>query len=226
DLVRYGCEVTVFEALHVAGGVLRYGIPSFRLPRDIIDREVKRLTDLGVRIETNKVIGKTFTVPQLLSEKSFDAAFVGVGAGSPAFLGIPCEFAGQVYSANEFLTRVNLMGVDQVLLRGEAEAPARIEELRHAKEEGIEFFFLHTPLEIRVDAEEKVSGIKVEEMQLGDPDEKGRRKPIPTGRFKELACDTVIYALGTKANPVVARSTPGLVLDKRGNIVADEGGAQ
>ena len=266
DLVRYGCEVTVFEALHVAGGVLRYGIPSFRLPRDIIDREVKRLTDLGVRIETNKVIGKTFTVPQLLSEKSFDAAFVGVGAGSPAFLGIPGEFAGQVYSANEFLTRVNLMGGDQfplrdtpvnvglsvvvigagntamdclrvakrlgaptvrcVYRRSEAEAPARIEELRHAKEEGIEFFFLHTPLEICVDAEEKVSGIKVEEMQLGDPDEKGRRKPIPTGRFKELACDTVIYALGTKANPVVARSTPGLVLDKRGNIVADEGGTQ
>jgi rubrerythrin len=113
-----------------------------------------------------------------------------------------------------------------VYRRSEAEAPARIEELRHAKEEGIEFFFLHTPLEIRVDADGNVSGMKVEEMQLGDPDEKGRRKPMPTGRFKELACDTVIYALGSKANPVVARSTPGLALDKRGNIVADEGGTQ
>jgi glutamate synthase (NADPH/NADH) small chain len=266
DLVRYGCEVTVFEALHVAGGVLRYGIPSFRLPRDIIDREVKRLTDLGVRIETNKVVGKTFTMPQLLSEKGFDAAFVGVGAGSPAFLGIPGEFAGQVYSANEFLTRVNLMGGDQfplrdtpvnvgqslvvigagntamdclrvakrlgaptvrcVYRRSEAEAPARIEELRHAKEEGIEFFFLHAPLEIRVDGDGNVRGMKVEEMRLGDPDERGRRKPVPTGRCKELACDTVIYALGTKANPVLARSTPGLALDERGNIVADEGGTQ
>ncbi len=266
DLVRYGCDVTVFEALHVAGGVLRYGIPSFRLPRDIIDREVKRLTDLGVHIETNKVIGKTFTVSQLLSEMSFDAAFVGVGAGSPAFLGIPGEFAGQVYSANEFLTRVNLMGGDQfplrdtpinvgqsvvvigagntamdclrvarrlgaatvrcVYRRGEAEAPARIEELRHAKEEGIEFFFLHAPVEIRVDPGGGVSGMKVEEMQLGEPDDKGRRKPLATGRFKELNCDTVIYALGSKANPIVARSTPGLGLDKRGNIVADDGGTQ
>jgi len=266
DLIRYGCEVTVFEALHVAGGVLRYGIPSFRLPRDIIDREVKRLTDMGVRIETNKVIGKTFTIRQLLEEKGFDAAFVGVGAGSPAFLGIPGEFAGQVYSANEFLTRVNLMGGDQfplrdtpvnvgksvvvigagntamdclrvakrlgaptvrcVYRRSEAEAPARIEELRHAKEEGIEFFFLHAPVEIRVDEAGNVSGMKVEEMKLGDPDEKGRRKPIATGQFKELACDTVIYALGTKPNPIISQSTPGLGLDKRGNIVADEGGTQ
>ncbi len=266
DLVRYGCDVTVFEALHVAGGVLRYGIPSFRLPRDIIDREIKRLTDLGVKIETNKVIGKTFTIRQLLEEGGFDAAFIGVGAGSPAFLGIPGEFAGQVYSANEFLTRVNLMGGDQfplrdtpvnvgksvvvigagntamdclrvakrlgaptvrcVYRRSEAEAPARVEELRHAKEEGIEFFFLHAPAEIHVDGDGNVSGMKVEEMQLGEPDEKGRRKPIATGRFKELACDTVIYALGTKANPIISQSTPGLKLDKRGNIVANDGGTQ
>ncbi|HZX97108.1 MAG TPA: NADPH-dependent glutamate synthase [Myxococcales bacterium] len=266
DLVRYGCDVTVFEALHVAGGVLRYGIPSFRLPRDIIDREVRRLVDLGVRIETNKVIGKTFTIRQLLEEKRFDAAFVGVGAGSPAFLGIPGEFAGQVYSANEFLTRVNLMGGDQfplrdtpvnvgksvvvigagntamdclrvakrlgaptvrcVYRRSEAEAPARVEELRHAREEGIEFFFLHAPVEIHVEGGGNVSGIRVEEMQLGEPDEKGRRKPAATGRFKDLACDTVIYALGTKANPILSRSTPGLALDKRGNIVANDGGTQ
>ena len=266
DLIRYGCEVTIFEALHVAGGVLRYGIPSFRLPRDIIDREIKRLTDLGVRIETNRVIGKTFTIRQLLEQKGFDAVFVGVGAGSPAFLGIPGEFAGQVYSANEFLTRVNLMGGDQfplrdtpvnvgksvvvigagntamdclrvakrlgaptvrcVYRRSEAEAPARIEELRHAKEEGIEFFFLHSPAEIRVDDQGNVCGMKVEEMQLGEPDDKGRRKPMPTGRFKELTCDTVIYALGTKPNPIISQSTPGLRLDKRGNIVADEGATQ
>ncbi|HVP66965.1 MAG TPA: NADPH-dependent glutamate synthase [Anaeromyxobacteraceae bacterium] len=262
DLVRYGCDVTVYEALHVVGGVLRYGIPSFRLPRDIIDREVNRLRDLGVKIETNKVVGKTFTVPQLMDEKGFDAVFLGVGAGAPAFLGIPGEFAGQVYSANEFLTRVNLMGGDRfpyldtpinigqsvvvigagntamdclrvskrigaatvrcVYRRTEAEAPARIEEIRHAKEEGIDFFFLHAPVEIYVDADGNVKGMKVEEMKLGDPDEKGRRKPVPTGQFKDLACDTVIYALGTKANPIVTQSTPGLGLNKWGNIVADD----
>ncbi len=266
DLVKFGCDVTVYEALHVVGGVLRYGIPSFRLPRDIIDREVQRLLDLGVKIETNKVIGKTFTVPQLLGEKGYDAVFLGVGAGAPAFLGIPGEFAGQVYSANEFLTRVNLMGGDKfpyqdtpvsigksavvigagntamdclrvakrlgvetvrcVYRRSEAEAPARIEELRHAKEEGIEFFFLHAPVEIYTDAEGSVRGMKVEEMVLGEPDEKGRRKPNPTGKFKDLECDTVIYALGTKANPIVTQSTPGIGLNKWGNIVADDGKTQ
>ncbi len=263
DLVRYGCEVTIYEALHVVGGVLQYGIPSFRLPRDIISREVKRLSDMGVRFETNKVIGKTFTVPRLLSEKGFDAVFLAVGAGAPAFLGIPGEFAGQVYSANEFLTRVNLMGGNEfpfldtpislgksvvvigagntamdclrvakrlgapvvrcVYRRSEAEAPARVEEIRHAKEEGIEFFFLHAPVEIHTDAEGGVRGMKVEEMQLGEPDEKGRRKPVPTGRTRDLECDTVIYALGTKANPIVTQSTPGLSLSKWGNIAADDG---
>jgi glutamate synthase (NADPH) small chain len=262
DLVRYGADVTVYEALHVVGGVLRYGIPSFRLPRDIIDREVQGLRDLGVKIETNKVIGKTFTVPQLLEERGFDAVFLGVGAGAPAFLGIPGEFAGQVYSANEFLTRVNLMGGDKfpfqdtpitagksvvvigagntamdclrvakrlgvptvrcVYRRSEAEAPARIEELRHAKEEGIEFFFLHTPVEIRTDADGDVTGMRVQKMALGEPDEKGRRKPVPLEEFVELECDTVIYALGTKANPIITQSTPGLSLNKWGNIVADD----
>ncbi len=262
DLAKYSCDVTIFEALHVVGGVLNYGIPSFRLPRDIIRREVKGLTDMGVKIETNKVIGKTFTVPQLF-EKGFDAVFLGVGAGAPMFLNIPGENASQVYSANEFLTRVNLMGGESfplkdtpvtigksvvvvgagntamdclrvskrlgaptvrcVYRRSEAEAPARIEELRHAKEEGIEFFFLHTPVDIHADANGNVTGCKVEEMQLGDPDEKGRRKPMPTGRFKELECDTMIIALGTKANPVVTKSTPGLGLTKYGNIAADDG---
>ena len=263
DLVKFGADVTIFEALHVVGGVLQYGIPPFRLPRDIIDREVKQLVDQGVKIETNKVIGKTFTVPQLLEDKGFDAVFLGVGAGAPAFIGIPGEYASQVYSANEFLTRVNLMGgnvfpfkdtpvtigksvavigagntamdclrvakrlgaptVRCVYRRTEAEAPARIEEIRHAKEEGIEFFFLHAPVEIFPDAEGNVKGMKVEEMVLGEPDEKGRRKPVPTGKFKTLDCDTVIVALGTKANPVVTQSTPGIGLTKWGNIAADDG---
>src|SRR5665811_571289 len=185
DLVKFGAEVTVYEALHVVGGVLRYGIPSFRLPRDIIEREVQSLRDSGVRFEINNVIGKTFTVAQLTSSMGYDAVFVAAGAGAPSFLGIPGEFAGQVLSANEFLTRVNLMGGDQfpyldtptrmgdkvvvigagntamdclrfgaaintaharcVYRRSEAQAPARIEELRHAKEEDIEFCFLHGP---------------------------------------------------------------------------------
>ncbi len=261
DLVRFGCEVMVYEALHVVGGVLRYGIPSLRLPRDIIHREVQRLRDMGVRFETNKVIGKTFTIQQLKDEMGFDAVFVGAGAGAPSFLGIPGEFAGQVYSANEFLTRVNLMGGDKfpyldtpiglgqsvvvigagntamdclrvakrlgvptvrcVYRRSEAEAPARIEELRHAKEEGVEFFFLHTPVAIRTDEAGDVRGMQVEKMTLGEPDERGRRKPVGTGEYVELDCDVVIYALGTNANPIVAQATPGLGLNKWGYIVAD-----
>jgi len=261
DLARYGCDVTVYEALHVVGGVLQYGIPSFRLPREIISREIDTLKGMGVKFETNKVIGKTFSVPQLTGEMGYDAVFVGVGAGAPAFLGIPGEFAGQVYSANEFLTRVNLMGGDKfpyldtpvtlgksvvvigagntamdclrvakrlgiptvrcVYRRSEAEAPARIEELRHAKEEGIEFFFLHGPVEILTTEDGNVRGMKVQKMVLGEPDEKGRRQPIPQDEFLDLECDTVIYALGTKANPIVTKSTPGLQLNKWGYIVAD-----
>jgi homotetrameric NADPH-dependent glutamate synthase len=262
DLVRYGAEPTVFEALHVVGGVLQYGIPSFRLPREIIAREVDTLKAMGVAFETNKVVGKTFSIPQLMNERGFDAVFVGAGAGAPSFLGIPGEYAGQVYSANEFLTRVNLMGGDKfpyldtpitigqsvvvigagntamdclrvakrlgtptvrcVYRRSEAEAPARIEELRHAKEEGIEFFFLHGPVEILTDTDGNVRGMKVQKMELGEPDEKGRRKPVPTGEVIELACDTVIYALGTQANPIITKSTPGLALNKWGYIVADD----
>jgi glutamate synthase (NADPH) small chain len=261
DVVRFGCDVTVYEALHVVGGVLQYGIPSFRLPREIISREVENLKALGVKFETNKVIGKTFSVTQLMNDMGYDAVFVGAGAGAPSFLGIPGEFAGQVYSANEFLTRVNLMGGDRfpyldtpvavgksvvvigagntamdclrvskrlgvptvrcVYRRTEAEAPARIEELRHAKEEGIEFFFLHSPVEILVDDEGNVRGMKVQKMMLGEPDDRGRRKPVPLDEFLELECDTVIYALGTKANPIVTKSTPGLDLNKWGYIVAD-----
>jgi homotetrameric NADPH-dependent glutamate synthase len=262
DLARFGADVTVYEALHVVGGVLRYGIPAFRLPRDIIEREVQRLRDTGVKFETNKVIGKTFTIPQLIEEKGYDAVFAAAGAGAPSFLGIPGEFAGRVYSANEFLTRVNLMGGDKfpyldtpislgksvvvigagntamdclrvakrlgaptvrcVYRRSEAEAPARIEELRHAKEEGVEFYFLHAPVEIKVDAEGEVHGMKVQKMMLGEPDERGRRKPIPLDEFVDLECDTVIYALGTNANPIIGQSTPGLALNKWGYIVADD----
>lgn len=262
DLTRFGAEVTVFEALHVVGGVLRYGIPSFRLPRDIIEREVQRLRDSGVKFETNKVIGKTFTVPQLQDKMGYDAVFVAAGAGAPSFLGIPGESAGNVYSANEFLTRVNLMGGDQfpyvatpvsvgdsvvvigagntamdclrvarrlgaatvrcVYRRSEAEAPARIEELRHAREEGIEFRFLHAPVEIRVSDDGAVRGIRAQKMELGEPDERGRRKPVPLDEFVDLDCETVIYALGTKANPIVAKATQGLALNKWGYIVADE----
>jgi homotetrameric NADPH-dependent glutamate synthase len=262
DLVRFGASVTVFEALHVLGGVLQYGIPSFRLPRDIIDREVQRLKEMGVRFETNKVIGKTFTIADLRGRMEYDAVFVGAGAGAPAFLGLPGENAGQVYSANEFLTRVNLMGGDRfpyldtpisrgksvvvigagntamdclrvarrlgvatvrcVYRRSEAEAPCRVEELRHAREEGVEFFFLHGPVEILLDTEGDVRGIKVQKMALGEPDERGRRKPVPLDEFAELECDTIIYALGTKPNPIIGQSTPGLTLNRWGNISADE----
>jgi homotetrameric NADPH-dependent glutamate synthase len=262
DLLRYGADVTVFEALHVVGGVLRYGIPSFRLPRDIIEREVQRLRDAGLKVETNKVIGKTFGISQLTGAMGFDAVFVAAGAGAPSFLGIPGEFAGQVYSANEFLTRVNLMGGDRfpssdtpvgvgqrvivigagntamdclrvakrlgaadvrcVFRRSEAEAPARIEELRHAREEGVEFSFLHGPVEILLDAEGDVRGLRAQKMALGEPDERGRRTPVPLAEFVEWPCDTVIYALGTKANPIVGQATRGLALDRRGYIVADE----
>jgi len=262
DLVRCGASVTVYEALHVLGGVLQYGIPRFRLPRDIIGREIERLREMGVRFETNKVIGKTFSIADLMGRMGHDAVFIGAGAGAPAFLGIPGENAGQVYSANEFLTRVNLMGgerfpyVDTPISRGaslvvigagntamdclrvarrlgiatvrcvyrrsEAEAPARVEELRHAREEGVEFFFLHGPVEILLDAEGDVRGIKVQKMILGEPDERGRRKPVPLDEFVELDCDTVIYALGTRPNPIIGQATPGLLLNRWGNIAADE----
>ncbi len=261
DLVKLGAEVTVFEALHVVGGVLRYGIPSFRLPRDIIERELQQLLDAGVRFQTNKVIGKTFGVQQLLGSMGFDAVFIAAGAGAPMFLGIPGESAGQVFSANEFLTRVNLMGGDRfpyrdtpvglgrrvvvigagntamdclrtarrlgadevrcVYRRSEAEAPARVEELRHAREEGVQFAFLHAPVAVLLDGQGDVCALRAQKMVLGDPDARGRRRPLPLDDFVEWPCDSVIYALGTQANPIVGRSTAGLALDARGFIAAD-----
>ncbi|MFM2077616.1 MAG: hypothetical protein RJA49_1506, partial [Actinomycetota bacterium] len=260
DLARAGVDVTVLEALHVTGGVLRYGIPSFRLPREIIDREIAGLLDLGVHIETDKVVGRTFTVDDLLHSRGFDAVFLGVGAGAPSFLGIPGENAGRVISANEFLTRVNLMGGDRfpdidtpvgigkdvvvigagntamdclrvarrlgaevrcVYRRTRAEAPARVEELHHAEEEGVGFMFLHNPVEVLTDEQGEVRGLLVERMELGEPDEQGRRKPVGTGERLEVACDTVIVALGTNPNPILTRNTKGLELDARGYVSAD-----
>lgn len=263
DLAKMGAEVVIYEALHVVGGVLRYGIPSFRLPRDIIAREIKRLEDLGVRIETNKPVGRVFTIAELLGERGFGAVFVGTGAGSPTFLGLKGETAGQVYSANEFLTRVNLMGGDKfpyrdtpvaisskvvvlgagntamdclrisrrlgaesvhcVYRRTEAEAPARVEEIRHAKEEGILFHFLRAPHEILQDADGNITGMICQRMTLGEPDASGRRRPVPLeGEFEKFECNTIIYAMGTKANPIIGQTTPELKLNKWGNIIADE----
>jgi homotetrameric NADPH-dependent glutamate synthase len=261
DLAKADYEVTVFEALHVVGGVLRYGIPSFRLPRAIVERELQQLRDAGVRFETNKVIGKTFGVQQLLDRMGYDAVFVAAGAGAPLFLGIPGESAGQVYSANEFLTRVNLMGGDRfpyrdtpvglgqrvmvigagntamdclrtarrlgatevrcVYRRSEAEAPARVEELRHAREEGVQFSFLHAPVAVLLNEQGDVHALRARKMMLGDPDARGRRQPVPLDEVVEWSCDSVIYALGTLANPIVGRSTPGLALDARGFVAAD-----
>ena len=263
DIARKGADVTIYEALHVIGGVLNYGIPSFRLPRTTIEREVSALKKLGVKIETNKVIGKTFTIPQLLSEMKYDAVFVGTGAGFPSFLGIPGEQARQVYSANEFLTRVNLMGGDRfpfedtpvalgkkvVVLgagntamdclrvsrrlgaeevhclyrRTEAEAPCRVEELRHAKEEGIHFHWLMSPTEIRTDEKGNVKAIVVQKMELGEPDKSGRRRPVPIkDAYETFECETVIYALGTRANPVISRTTPNLSVRGEGYINVDQ----
>jgi len=262
DLTRRGASVTIFEALHVAGGVLSYGIPAFRLPRRVIDQELGCLERAGVNIELNKIVGKTFSIQQLREEMGYDAVFVATGAGFPMFLGIPGEFAGQVYSANEFLTRVNLMRGDQfpledtpvamgpkvvvigagntamdclrvavrlgaesvhcVYRRTEAEVPARLEELRHAKEEGIHFHWLRGPVEIVTNHEGDVRSMRCQVMELGEPDDSGRRRPRAVeGEIETIECDTVIYALGTRANPIIAQSTPDLKTRGNGYIVAD-----
>ncbi len=262
DLAKAGAQVIVYEALHVVGGVLAYGIPAFRLPTDIMTRELAGLKNLGVVFETNKVVGKTFTIEQMRGEMGYDAVFIATGAGYPKFLGIPGEAAGGVYSSNEFLTRVNLMGGDQfpftdtpvnlgqkvVVLgagntamdclrvatrlgaehvhctyrRTEAEAPARIEEIRHAKEEGVQFHWLRSPLEILTNEEDEVTGIRCQVMALGPADDSGRRRPVAMpGEEVTIPCDTVIYALGTRANPIIGQSTPGLQLNQWGHIVVD-----
>jgi glutamate synthase (NADPH/NADH) small chain len=261
--VKRGVEVTVFEALHVAGGVLKYGIPEFRLPRHVIDMEVENLRRQGVRFELDVVIGKLFTIPDLLGEMGFDAVFVGTGAGSPKFMNVPGESLNGVFSANEFLTRVNLMGghrkplydtpvgmgrrvavvgagntamdsarvalrigadeVSIVYRRTERESPARVEEIRHAKEEGVRFRWLTNPVRVLGNPEGWVRGLECVEMELGEPDDSGRRRPVAKpGTERAIDVDTVISALGTTANPIIAQTTPGLAVNKWGYIVVDE----
>jgi glutamate synthase (NADPH) small chain len=265
DLARNGVKVTIFEALHVAGGVLKYGIPEFRLPDVIIDVEIDNLKKLGVEIKLDAIIGKLFTIPQLLGEMGYDAAFVGTGAGSPKFAGIPGEAFNGVFSANEFLTRVNLMrghrqpiydtpvgmgkrvavvgagntamdacrvamrmgaeSVTCVYRRSRRESPARAEELEHAIEEGIDFQWLTAPVEIVGNSSGWVTGMRVQKMELGEPDASGRRRPVPVeGSETLLDVDTVIYALGTTANPIIKQTTPGLNVNKWGYIDVDERG--
>ncbi len=263
DLARAGVAVTVFEALHVAGGVLKYGIPEFRLPDIIIDAEIENMKRLGVEIRLDTIIGKLFTIPQLLTDQGYDAAFVGTGAGSPKFAEIPGEAFNGVFSANEFLTRVNLMrghkqpiydtpvgmgkriavvgagntamdslrvakrmGAEKVTCvyrRSRRESPARIEELEHAIEEGIEFLWLTAPVEIVGNAAGWVTGMRCQKMELGEPDASGRRRPVAVeGSDFLLDVDTVIYALGTTANPIIAQTTPGLKINKWGYIETNE----
>ena len=264
DLARAGYEVTIFEALHTAGGVLMYGIPQFRLPKEIVQREIDGLKALGVKIETNVIIGKTLTVEELLGECGFEAVFLGSGAGLPSFMGIEGENAKGVFSANEYLTRINLMraydpqsetpiycakrvavvgggnvamdaarsakrlGADTVYIvyrRGKEELPAREEEVEHAEEEGIVFRFLTNPVKIITDAEDNVTAIRCMEMELGEPDASGRRRPIPkAGSEFDIEVDCVIMALGTTPNPLIKRTTKGLEVKRRGEIVADETG--
>ncbi len=261
DLAKLGYDVTIFEAFHDTGGVLRYGIPEFRLPKAIVDREVNYVKSLGVNIELNMVIGKVFTVEELMQD-GYSAVFIAVGAGAPAFMGVPGENLIGVYSANEFLTRVNLMkaycvgeydtpvmiarrvcvigagnvamdaartslrlGAEEVTIvyrRTEAEMPARLEEVHHAKEEGIRFMLLTAPIRVLGDENNRVRGMECLKMELGEPDDSGRRRPvkIPGSEF-EIECDMVIPALGNKANPLLTKNTPGLELNKWGNIVAD-----
>ena len=263
DLARAGVAVTIFEALHVAGGVLKYGIPEFRLPDIIIDAEIENLKKMGVEIRLDTIIGKLFTIPQLLTDQGYDTAFVGTGAGSPKFAGIPGEAFNGVFSANEFLTRVNLMrghrqpiydtpvgmgkrvavvgagntamdssrvamrmgaeSVTCVYRRSRRESPARIEELEHAIEEGIQFLWLTAPVEIVGDSSGWVTGMRCQKMELGEPDASGRRRPVAVeGSDFLLDVDTVIYALGTTANPIIAQTTPGLKVNKWGYIETDE----
>ncbi len=265
DLVLKGHDVTVFEALHEAGGVLIYGIPEFRLPKEIVRQEIANIEQMGVRFEVNVVIGKTITIDELLGEEGFDAVFIATGAGLPKFMGIPGEHLAGVYSANEFLTRVNLMkanefpnydepiydcrdrvvavvgggntamdtvrtalrlGAKRALLlyrRTKAEMPAREEEIHHAEEEGIEFVTLSTPLEFLGDEEGRLKSARCQRMELGEPDESGRRSPVPIeGSEYDLELDVVVIALGAGANPLVQSTTPDLETDKRGYIVADE----
>ncbi|MCR5501521.1 MAG: NADPH-dependent glutamate synthase [Lachnospiraceae bacterium] len=262
DLAKAGFEVTIFEALHEPGGVLVYGIPEFRLPKkDVVAKEIDNVRSLGVKIETNTVVGKSVTIDSLLEDEGFDAVFIGSGAGLPKFMGIPGEQANGVFSANEYLTRSNLMKafdedsntpimrgkkvavvgggnvamdaartalrlgaeVHIVYRRSEEELPARVEEVHHAKEEGIIFDLLTNPVEILADEKGWVKGIRCIRMELGEPDESGRRRPVEVkGSEFEIEVDTVIMSLGTSPNPLISSTTKGLEVNKWKCIVADE----
>ena len=261
DLARKGYDVTVFEALHLAGGVLVYGIPEFRLPKTIVQKEVDGLKELGVTIATDTVIGRTITVDELMEEQGFEAVFIGSGAGLPMFMNIPGVNYKGVLSANEFLTRINLMkaykpdsdtpiqhpkkvavvgggnvamdaarcakrlGAENVYIvyrRSEAEMPARREEVHHAKEEGIIFKVLNNPVRINGDENGYVTSMECIEMELGEPDASGRRRPIAKeGSEFTLDVDTVIVAIGNSPNPLIKNTTPGLTVGRKGEITAD-----
>lgn len=262
DMAKAGCDVTVYEALHRAGGVLRYGIPEFRLPNNVLDAELKNLQALGVKIECNMLIGRLFTIEQMLDELGFDAVFIGTGAGYPSFMGIAGESLNGVLSANELLTRCNLMGATEfprydtplgignrvavigsgntamdalrVSLRAGAEevyclyrrtrkeSPARLEEIEHAEEEGIRFEWLTAPVEILDDGKGAVRALRCQRMELGEPDESGRRRPLPiAGSEYEFEVDTVVYAIGTNANPIIGQ-TSKITLNKWGYIDTDD----
>jgi glutamate synthase (NADPH/NADH) small chain len=263
ELRQKGYQVSIFEALHEVGGVLIYGVPEFRLPKSILLREVQILQDMGVEVFTNVVIGKTITVDELLNEKGFSAVFIGTGAGTPKFLNIPGEELNGIYSANEFLTRINLMraynmneydtpmkcgktlvvfgagntAMDAVRTglrlgysdarifyrRSRNEMTARIDEIHHAEEEGIKFEFLINPVRFVGDEKQDIKQVECQRMELGEPDESGRRRPIPIkGSEFVTDIDAAVIAIGTNVNPIVPTSTPGMNLNKWGYIIADE----
>src|ERR1022692_3713330 len=265
DLVQKGYQVRVFEALHELGGVLIYGIPEFRLPKQIIREQLDYMRAMGVEFETNVVIGRTVTIDELMQEEGYDAVFIGTGAGLPVFMNIPGEHLNGVYSANEFLTRINLMkaykfpvydepmldlhGKDVAVIgggntaldairsalrlgarkayvlyrRSEAEMPARAEEVKHAREEGIEFHMLTNPVEFQPDGEGWLGAVRCQRMELGEPDASGRRRPVPIqGSEFDLPLSVAVIAIGTSANPIVQSTTPGLGTNKRGYIQASE----
>ncbi len=260
ELGKLGYDVTIFEALHVPGGVLLYGIPEFRLPKRIVEKEIENIKKLGVKIEKNVIVGRSITIDELKDE-GYKAIFIGSGAGLPKFMNIEGEHLNGVYTANEFLTRVNLMkaydpkknptpikigknvavlgggnvamdaartavrlGAEKVYIvyrRSESELPARLEEIHHAKEEGIIFKFLTLPKKI-LGKDKWVVGMECQEMELGEPDEKGRRKPIETDRKFTLEMDTVIVAIGQSPNPLIRQTTPGLETESWGGIIVEE----
>ena len=227
DLARMGYEVKIFEALHKVGGVLVYGIPEFRLPKEkIVAREVEAVKKLGVEIETDVIVGRTVTIDELMNEEGYEAVFIGSGAGLPRFMGIPGENLNGVVSANEFLTRTNLMKAYDTHYDTPIYVGQRVVEVHHAKEEGIEFRMLTNPTSIIGDEKGWVVGISCVEMELGEPDESGRRSPIEkAGSDFEIPCDVVIMALGTSPNPLLKMTTEGLETNRKGCLVADEKGA-